>query len=101
MADDQHRQRVECCRQAYGFWLDPGPGGQLYLFVPYGQDPTDGAPLQLARQAWPHEADLWRRGRLADLARLLRNQGLPVNERHGRAWSRFLEIVRRSLGMAN
>jgi hypothetical protein len=70
--------RVDYCRRECGFWLAPGPSGALWVFVPCGQDPNDGAPLSHTRMATPREADCWRRGRLGEIARVLQAQGLPV-----------------------
>jgi hypothetical protein len=64
-------QQTALCRDRYGFWIAPGPGGQVFLFVPAGHDPGDGAPLTYARVASQHEVALWEAGKLDRLASLV------------------------------
>ena len=81
--------RVEYCRENFGFWLAPGPGGRLYVYVPAGSDPADGAALTAAHLASETVVALWERGKYARIARILRALGAPVKEPRS-WWKRIL-----------
>lgn len=78
-------------RETHGFWIGPGPAERLWLFVPAGADPADGAPLTRARPATDLEGLLWEQGRLAALARVLARQGVPVRLDTRPWWKRALD----------
>jgi hypothetical protein len=95
--------RIAHARQHYGFWLDRGPGGLWFLFVPVGTDPADGAPLHMVRRASAEESTLWLEGRLEDLVTSLR-ASVPVmpqarRETHSTGWRRFVQRLRKVMGL--
>ena len=92
--------QVQQCRERFGFYLDVGPGSCLFVFVPYGKDPSDGAPLTFARQATEYEAKLWGEGKLDRLASLvgptLPRQAIPsypASPRPRSRWGRLLSSI--------
>lgn len=93
MTPGQQAAQEDRCRARHGFWLSHGPGGGLWVMVPAGTDPTDGLPLTSARPALPDEALMWQHGLLADLARRLAAQGMPVRvvpSRPSRSWTQWV-----------
>lgn len=93
-------QQIDRAKRAHGFWLERGPGGLWFLFVPVGTDPADGSPLSMVRRASADESTLWLEGKMDDLAASLRCQGVPVQQpgRRG-AWQRFVHRVRKAMGL--
>lgn len=70
-------ERVKACLERHGFYMRPGPGEALWVFIPVGVD-ADGAPLERARRSFADEARWWREGRFNDIARGLKADGHPV-----------------------
>ncbi|HZN67630.1 MAG TPA: hypothetical protein VFB66_20240 [Tepidisphaeraceae bacterium] len=87
-------EKIDRARERHGFWLArPHEGAPLFVFLPHGTDPADGAPLQLMRQAWPREAVLWEEGKVEQLAVLLAGQGLPVTAGRPSLWRKIKEAI--------
>lgn len=82
------------CLEQYGYWLDNGPDDGLWIFVPAGNDPEDGAPLMHARKASEREAHLWETGQHYDLGvslGLVRPQRLST-------WHRMVRALASKIG---
>lgn len=93
-------QQTTTCRDRYGFWLGDGPDGGLWLFVPAGHDPKDGAEQTLARMASPVESQLWKDGKLDQLASVVsphlprQHAPSPVAKPKPRSrWGRLLDAL--------
>jgi hypothetical protein len=97
------QQQIDRAKHTHGFWLDRGPGGLWFLFVPVGTDPEDGAPLHMVRRASAEESTLWLEGRLDDLVTSLRASApmLPQTRQETRStgWRRFVQRLRKVMGL--
>jgi hypothetical protein len=89
----------EAMLKRFGFWVDSGPGGALYAYIPAGVA-SDGAPLTSARPLSGGEADLYREGRYAELRGSVTGR-VPAapTPRVRSGWKRFLDGLRRIVGV--
>lgn len=87
------REAERWMESTYGFFVSPGPDGLGWLAVPTTPDPADGAPRHRRRPLTPPERKLWRAGRLAELARRLYDDGLPVRPPLG-WWARLVRWLK-------